>query len=56
MQPKSQSKPELLELRVEVFRLRMAILRTIKENRHLSDGEKCTLHRLVKAVSKKTNT
>lgn len=35
------------------FNLRMAIIRTIAENRHLADGDNCTLHRLVKALETK---
>lgn len=45
-----KSRRELID---EVARLRSAILQTIDENRHLADGDNCTLWRLVNAVKTK---
>jgi len=41
----------LIEATDEIGRLHAAIVQTINENKHLADGENCTLIRLKRAVS-----
>jgi hypothetical protein len=39
------------ELQAEIKRLVSAIVETLKENRHLADGDNCTLAKLKRAVN-----
>lgn len=41
----------LIEATDEIGRLHAAIVQTLDENKHLADGDKCTLIRLKRAVS-----
>lgn len=41
----------LIEATEEIGRLHAAIVQTLDENKHLADGENCTLVRLKRAVS-----
>lgn len=41
----------LIEATDEIGRLHAAIVQTLDENKHLADGENCTLIRLKRAVS-----
>ena len=43
-------KIELRNLQLENFRLREAICRTLQENKHLADGEDCTLIHIKRAM------
>lgn len=43
-------KIELRNLQFENFRLREAICRTLQENKHLADGEDCTLIHIKRAM------
>jgi hypothetical protein len=45
----------LAEAEDEASALRAAIRRTLQENKHLADGETCTLWRLKKAIGMKSN-
>jgi hypothetical protein len=45
----------LAEAEDEASALRAAMRRTLQENRHLADGENCTLWRLKKAVGMRSN-
>lgn len=43
-------KPVLAQAADEIERLRAAVMRTLEENRHLADGENCTLIHLKRAM------